>query len=187
MSHNPNDRKLDIDRLSDFQNNATLETFQRIFGKHDGLHLWQKFVRLRHGILELYEQLDKWKRSTLLNYLSAPTNGELLSNATYEISEHFTAGDDFLDLSYEEMAQQEISGAIFNLDTGEVIPDITADTRVTPILHTQQNIDALEINVRAAIDRLANRGSEQHPFLRGYTRGAERAYMEVIAMLHGES
>ena len=95
-------------------------------------------------------------------------------------------------LTPEEIAAHEAAGRIVDLDTGEVLQDITPDTRVdlaiddSYIPTTPQDIDALAIEIRAALDRLERRPADGSPFLRGFKHGAQSAYLDILRMLTGE-
>lgn len=65
-----------------------------------------------------------------------------------------------------------------------LLPDITADTRVIPI--TEQDIDALTIEIRAALARLERQPTDDNAFLRGFKSGAQSAYLDILRLLTGE-
>ena len=81
----------------------------------------------------------------------------------------------------EEIATHEATGRIVDLDTGEVLPDITPNTRVIPT--TQDDIDALIVELRAALDRLERRPADDHAFPRGFKSGAVSAYKDVLRLV----
>ena len=64
-----------IELLNTFDDNATPEIFQQIFGEHIGKHLWDKYIRNCSGsICWLYRYLDDGNREKLCEYLN--TQGE---------------------------------------------------------------------------------------------------------------
>ena len=88
-----------------------------------------------------------------------------------------------LPMPAEDIEAFESLGLGVDLDTGEVFPDITPDTRVTSILTTEQDIDAAVIEIRAALARLEQRPTNDNPFLRGFKSGAESAYRDTLRLL----
>jgi hypothetical protein len=60
-----------IELLNKFDDNATEEIFEQIFGETIGKHLWNKYIRSSSGfICVLYRYLDDNNREKLCEYLN---------------------------------------------------------------------------------------------------------------------
>lgn len=59
-----------IELLNTFDDNATPEIFQQIFGKHVYKHLWEKYTRMGGFICTVYRYLDDGNREKLCEYLN---------------------------------------------------------------------------------------------------------------------
>ena len=61
-----------IEHLNTFDDNATPEIFEQIFGEYIGKHLWEKYIRSSSGfICVLYRYLDDGNREKLCAYLNS--------------------------------------------------------------------------------------------------------------------
>ena len=61
-----------FDMLNTFDDNATEEIFEQIFGEFIGKHLWDKYIRNCSGsICWLYRYLDDNNRERLCEYLNS--------------------------------------------------------------------------------------------------------------------
>ena len=59
-----------INALNTFDDNATPEIFQQIFGEHVYKHLWEKYTRMGGFICTVYRYLDDGNREKLCEYLN---------------------------------------------------------------------------------------------------------------------
>ena len=60
-----------INKLNTFDDNATEEIFEQIFGEYIGKHLWDKYIRSSSGfICVLYRYLDDGNRQKLCEFLN---------------------------------------------------------------------------------------------------------------------
>lgn len=112
-----------------------------------------------------------------------------LNQKLFELHLHQSETGNRCSLTPEEIAAHEAAGRIVDLDTGEVLPDITPDTRVDLTINaghiptTPQDIDALAIELRATLKRLQRRSADDNAFMRGFKSGAESAYSDILRLL----
>ena len=70
ISHHYEIHSSHIELLTPFDDNATPEIFQQIFGEHVYKHLWEKYTRMGGFICTVYRYLDDGNRKKLCEYLN---------------------------------------------------------------------------------------------------------------------